>query len=102
VIGSVVTAVYRDGIRPTAAILPEPVRDAVADSISGAYGLSGRLGPAEQSVADAVNEAFVNALQWTAVAATGTAAVAAVMVLFWMPGRPITPPARHEQAAGGG
>ncbi|MGW5673324.1 MFS transporter, partial [Micromonospora sp. NPDC003776] len=46
VLGSVLSAVYRDEVTPALAGLPTPAHDAARESISGAYAVAERLGPA--------------------------------------------------------
>jgi DHA2 family multidrug resistance protein-like MFS transporter len=91
VIGSVLAAVYRDQIEPTTRTLPGVARDAANESISGAYGAAGRLGPAGQGVISAANDAFVSAMHWAAVLSAVFAALGVLVVLRWMPGRATSP-----------
>jgi EmrB/QacA subfamily drug resistance transporter len=91
VLGSVLAAVYRDQIEPATRTLPGVARDAANESISGAYGAAGRLGPAGQAVISAANDAFVSAMHWAAVLSAIFAALGVLVVLRWMPGRVATP-----------
>ena len=72
VLGSVLAAVYRDRIGDLSG-LPEPAQAAARESISGAYGVAERAGPAGPAVINAANDAFVTAMHW---AATGSAIMA--------------------------
>ncbi|QOC92630.1 MFS transporter [Micromonospora craniellae] len=87
VIGSVLAAGYRTGIAPAVADLPEGVRATAGESISGAYGVAGQLGPAAPQVISAADDAFVSAMHWSAVLAALVAAAGVAVALRWMPGR---------------
>ncbi|HEX8626878.1 MAG TPA: MFS transporter, partial [Catenuloplanes sp.] len=58
VLGSVVTAIYRDLIDPATAALPEALRTTARESIAGAYGAAGPAGPAGAALVDAADAAF--------------------------------------------
>ncbi|MFC6023167.1 MFS transporter [Plantactinospora solaniradicis] len=96
VLGSVLSGVYRDQMEPAAQALPAPVRDAATESVSGAYAVAERLGPAGQPVLSAANDAFVSAMHWAAGLSAVFAALGILVVLRWMPGRsaeaPVLPP----------
>ncbi|QKW13228.1 MFS transporter [Verrucosispora sp. NA02020] len=87
VIGSVLAAGYRTGIAPTVADLPAEARAAAGESISGAYGVAGQLGPAAPQVIAAADDAFVSAMHLSAVLAALVAAAGVAVALRWMPGR---------------
>src|SRR6185437_9291254 len=50
VLGSVLAAIYRGQVAPSVSGLPTPARAAAEESISGAYGVAGRLGDAGQNL----------------------------------------------------
>ncbi|MFC0528473.1 MFS transporter [Phytohabitans kaempferiae] len=87
VLGSVLAGVYRGEISGATQALPAQARDAVEESISGAYGVADRLGPAGGAVIDAANGAFVTAMHWTAGIGAVVAALGVLMVVRWMPGK---------------
>ncbi|ROT33263.1 MFS transporter [Micromonospora sp. HM5-17] len=87
VLGSVLSAVYRDQIAAAARPLPGPARDAARESISAAYAVAERLGPAGSSVIGAANDAFVTAMHWAAGLSTAIVALGVLVVLRWLPGR---------------
>ncbi|MEE3920778.1 MFS transporter [Micromonospora sp. BRA006-A] len=100
VLGSVLSAVYRDQVGPAVAALPAPVRDAARESVSGAYAVAGRLGPDGPRLIDAANDSFVSAMHWAAGASAVVAALGIVIVLRWMPGRPVVAPTRRRSRTG--
>ncbi|MFI5836517.1 MFS transporter [Micromonospora sp. NPDC051300] len=92
VLGSVLSAVYRDQVAPAVSALPEPVRDAARESVSGAYAVADRLGPAAPRLIDAANDSFVSAMHWAAGISALVALFGMVIVFRWMPGRPLVAP----------
>ncbi|MFY1683926.1 MFS transporter [Micromonospora sp. WMMD730] len=90
VLGSVLSAVYRQDIATTADALPAPAREAATESVSGAYAAAAQLGPAAPRLIAAANDAFVSAMHWAAAISAVVAALGIIIVLRWMPGRPAT------------
>jgi Na+/melibiose symporter-like transporter len=87
VLGSVLAGVYRGQIEPATRALPEPARAAANASISGAYGVAGRLGAGGQHLIAAANDAFISAMHWAATFSAAFAVLGVLVVLRWMPGR---------------
>ncbi|SBT38196.1 MFS transporter [Micromonospora auratinigra] len=104
VLGSVLSAVYRDQVTPALAGLPTPAHDAARESISGAYAVADRLGPVAPRLITAANDAFVSAMHWAAGISALVALLGLVIVLRWMPGRPApvteARPATERELAG--
>jgi DHA2 family multidrug resistance protein-like MFS transporter len=96
VLGSVLAGVYRNQIAPAVQALPGPARDAANASISGAYGVAERIGPAGQGVINAADDAFVSAMHWAATLSAIIAALGVLVVLRWMPGRTTRPQVEPE------
>jgi hypothetical protein len=97
VLGSVLSAIYRNEISGVVAALPEPARSVAAESISGAYGVADQAGPGTAGLASSANEAFVTAMHWAAGGSAIVAAISILVVLAWLPARsastdPPTPP----------
>ncbi|HEX7745600.1 MAG TPA: MFS transporter [Micromonosporaceae bacterium] len=103
VLGSVLASVYRDQIGPATQALPTPAREAANASVSGAYAVAERLGPAGGPVLHAASDAFVSAMHWAAVLAAVVAVFGVLVALRWMPGRPAAqagpPPAPERELA---
>jgi EmrB/QacA subfamily drug resistance transporter len=93
VLGSVLSAVYRDQIAGSLPSLPPTAQATAEESISGAYGVALHAGPAAGQVVNSANDAFVSAMHW----ASGSAAVIALasigVALAWLPRRPAVQPA---------
>ncbi|WP_328348530.1 MFS transporter [Micromonospora sp. NBC_00421] len=90
VIGSVLSAVYRQDIASALDGLPAPARESANESVSGAYAAAAQLGPAAPKLIAAANDSFVSAMHWAAAISTVVAALGILIVLRWMPGRPAT------------
>ncbi|MFC4147131.1 MFS transporter, partial [Micromonospora mangrovi] len=93
VLGSVLSAVYRNDVASALAGLPAPAREAADESLSGAYAAAARLGPAGPKLIAAANDSFVSAMHWAAALSAVVATLGILIVLRWMPGRPTAAPA---------
>ncbi|SCL24861.1 drug resistance transporter, EmrB/QacA subfamily [Micromonospora rhizosphaerae] len=99
VLGSVLSAVYRDDIASALAGLPTPARAAAEESISGAYAAAAQLGPVAPKLIAAANDSFVAAMHWAAGLSAVVAALGILIALRWLPGRPAAGPAEARPAA---
>jgi len=88
VLGSVLSASYRDAMAPQLSFLPEPLRDPAGESIGATFAVVRRFGDqAVTSVQAPAFDAFVNAMHLAAVGSAAVGFVGALIVLRWMPGR---------------
>ncbi|WP_184540241.1 MFS transporter [Micromonospora polyrhachis] len=87
ILGSVLAAIYRTEIEPATSALPDAARAAANESIAGAYGVAGQLGPDGGNVITAANDAFISAMHVASGVAAIIAALGILVVLRWMPGR---------------
>jgi EmrB/QacA subfamily drug resistance transporter len=85
VLGSVLSAVYRSEIAGSLTGLPASTHEAASESISGAYGVADRVGPAAAPFLASANEAFVTAMHWAAGGSAIMAVVSIGVVLKWLP-----------------
>jgi DHA2 family multidrug resistance protein-like MFS transporter len=92
VLGSVLSASYRDTMRPHLAVLPEQVRAAAGESIGDTLGVAQRVGgQAVAALQGPAAEAFVAAMHLAAVGSALVGLLGALIVLRWMPAhRPAT------------
>jgi MFS transporter, DHA2 family, multidrug resistance protein len=100
VLGAVVMASYREQIEPTLATVPEQAHAGVRESIAGAHAVADRLG--DPSLIPAANDAFMSAMHIAATASAVITALAVLVVLRWLPGRPprqTTPTEAEPEAA---
>jgi EmrB/QacA subfamily drug resistance transporter len=87
VLGSVLAAVYRSGIRDQVAGLPAGAQAAAKESIAGTYAVGQRLGGAGQALIDAGDTAFVHAMHIAAAGSILVSLLSLVVVLRWLPRR---------------
>jgi hypothetical protein len=67
--------------------LPDPLRDAANESVSGTYAVAERMGATGTGLIGAANEAFVGAMHWASASGAVVALLGAAVVLRWLPGR---------------
>ncbi|MGI8536889.1 MAG: DHA2 family efflux MFS transporter permease subunit [Mycobacteriales bacterium] len=88
VLGSILSASYRSGITPALSGLPERAREQAAESIGGTQLVAEQLPRAAgEALASAGTQAFVDAMHTTALGSALIAAIGALVVLRWLPGR---------------
>jgi DHA2 family multidrug resistance protein-like MFS transporter len=87
VLGSLVTSLYRSGMKPHLTALPANLRDTAAESIGATAGVAGRLGPAGRLLMDPAHQSFVHAMHVTSAISSAVALLGAFVVLRWMPGK---------------
>jgi EmrB/QacA subfamily drug resistance transporter len=87
VLGALIAGVFRSRIHDTVQVLPESARVAASSSISEAYAVAGRAGPAGGRLISAANDAFVTAMHWAALVSALVALLGVVVVLIWLPRR---------------
>ncbi|MEU9389776.1 MFS transporter [Streptomyces sp. NPDC048324] len=93
VLGSVLSAAYRNGIEGNLSLLPAGLRDAAGESIEATLGVAAKLGPRGKGLVGPANDAFLHAMHVTALCGTVVALLGAVVVFLFLPGKP---PARQE------
>jgi EmrB/QacA subfamily drug resistance transporter len=87
VLGSVLSAVYRNQIADTTATLPAAARDAANVSVTGAYEVAAKAGPAAAGLISKANDAFISAMHVAAIGSVVVALLGAVVVAIWLPGK---------------
>ncbi|MCH0539074.1 MFS transporter [Streptomyces sp. MUM 203J] len=101
VLGSVLSAAYRDGVEGHLGALPPGVRESAGESVEATLAAAERLGPAGEALVGPAHTAFLDAMHLTALCAAVVAAAGAVLVGSFLPGRrPATggsPPAEGER-----
>jgi hypothetical protein len=91
ILGSVVSSIYRDGMRERLTVLPEDLRHTAGESIAQTLGIAQRTGHPEL-VHPAYN-AFIDGMHVAAVASAVIALLGSLVVLKWMPGKVVRPAA---------
>ncbi|MEU7482373.1 MFS transporter [Streptomyces sp. NPDC042319] len=100
VLGSVLSATYRNDIEGTLNAvpgLPDAARHAAGESIEATLGVADRLGPAGRQLAAAANDAFVHAMHVTALGSAAVAVLGALVVGLFLPGKAADRPAGPAQ-----
>jgi EmrB/QacA subfamily drug resistance transporter len=87
VLGSVLAEAYRIKLQPYLTVLPAGARHNATVSIAETQVLAGQLGPAGARLMTAASSSFVDAMHVTALISVLIAAVGAVAIGIWMPGR---------------
>ncbi|MFO7250973.1 MAG: MFS transporter [Actinomycetes bacterium] len=100
VLGSVLSAAYRDRIAPALTGLPEAVRHAAGESLASTVAVARNLGAGGAALLDPAIEAFLTGMRITALTGAGIALLGAVMVAVWLPGRKAARASAAERAAG--
>ncbi|NBM16549.1 MFS transporter, partial [Streptomyces sp. GC420] len=99
VLGSVLSAAYRDGIKGELGVLPPSVRHEAGESIEATLGAAERLGAAGRALVGPADEAFLHAMHITAWVAAAIALTGVVVVARFMPGRAPEEPGGPPRAA---
>ncbi len=84
VLGSVLSAAYRGGIEGE---LPADAPHTAAESIEATLGFAARLGQRGEALVGPAHDAFLHAMHVTALCGAGIAAVGAVVMAVFLPGR---------------
>ncbi|MER6854345.1 DHA2 family efflux MFS transporter permease subunit [Streptomyces pilosus] len=88
VLGSVLSTAYRGDIEDELGLLPFGARHAAGESIEATLAVADRLGAGGEALTRAADEAFLHAMHITALWGAGIAALGAVVVAVYLPGRP--------------
>lgn len=99
VLGSLMSTVYRDGVRDHLGVVPPAARHSAGESIEATLGVAEKLGPRGHVLVQPANDAFIHAMHVTAAASGGVALFGALVALVFLPGGRPAPPA---PAPGGG
>jgi EmrB/QacA subfamily drug resistance transporter len=87
ILGSLLSAVYRDNIAGSLTVLPEDARHAAGESITATMGVAEALGPQGAQLVEPAKVAFMNGMHVAAIAAAVVALLGAAVVAKWLPGR---------------
>ncbi|MFC5242368.1 MFS transporter [Streptomyces atrovirens] len=97
VLGSVLSAAYRNGIEDDLGPLPPGVRHAAGESIEATLAVADRLGARGEPLIGAADDAFLHAMHVTALWGAGVAVLGAVVVAVFLPGRTPTSEGDEEK-----
>jgi len=97
-LGAVISSTYRSHLGTAADGLPAAAASVARESISGAYGVAEKAGPAAPALIQHANDAFVTAMHYAAIGSTAVALLGAVVAAIWLPGlRAATAPVATPQ-----
>ncbi|MCO6005616.1 MFS transporter [Actinoallomurus purpureus] len=103
VLGSLVSSIYRNGMKPHLTALPERVRDVAGSDIGSTTGVADKLGAAGRALLPPAHDSFVHAMHITSAISAAVAFLGALVVLKWMPGQAAaeadTPPVEQREPA---
>ncbi|MFC9077246.1 MFS transporter [Streptomyces sp. NPDC057062] len=97
VLGSVLSATYRDGIQDKLALLPAGVRHTAGESIEATLGVAAKLGPNGKALVSPANDAFLHAMHVTALCGAGVAVLGVIVVALFLPGKAPVPQSGKEE-----
>jgi EmrB/QacA subfamily drug resistance transporter len=87
VLGSLVTAAYRDGMTAGTRALPGPIAAAARESVAAAAAVAHRLGPAGQALHDTAASAYVTGMRHASIACAVIALGSALLLVMTLPRR---------------
>ncbi|MFD0659659.1 MFS transporter [Thermocatellispora tengchongensis] len=104
ILGSVLSASYRDGIAGSLTALPETVRHAAGESIAATMAVADGLGARGAGLIEPAKQAFLDGMHVTALVSAAIALVGAIVVFFGLPGKgavqvPPAPQNREKEPA---
>ncbi|MEU5374663.1 MFS transporter [Streptomyces sp. NPDC005968] len=97
VLGSVLSATYRDGIQDKLALVPAGVRHTAGESIEATLGVAAKLGPNGKALVSPANDAFLHAMHVTALCGAGVAVLGVIVVALFLPGKAPVPQSGKEE-----
>lgn len=97
ILGSVLSAVYRGQIEPALTVLPENLRHAAGEGLTGTMGVIGAVGEQGKALIQPAFDAFLKGMHVTTLAAAAITLVGAAVVAKWMPGKKKPTPGLHER-----
>jgi len=87
VLGSILASSYGVAIQPALGGAPPPIAQAAGEGIGAAATIAARLGPQGQGLLDAARSAFLQGMGHAVQVGAGAAALAALLVLLFLPAR---------------
>ncbi|WP_433255033.1 MFS transporter [Streptosporangium sp. CA-135522] len=97
-LGSLLSATYRDEIAPALTGLPEQLRHLAGESLTGTLNVAGGLGARGAALIEPAKHAFLDGMHVTAVVSAAIALLGALVALRWLPGKsaPAAPAAYRD------
>ncbi|MBG0829282.1 MFS transporter [Planomonospora sp. ID67723] len=98
-LGSLLSANYREGITPALAVVPEGARHQAGESLTDTLTAAQGLGERGLALVEPAKQAFIDGMHVTALVSAGIALAGALMVVRWLPGKH-APAAAQERGPG--
>lgn len=97
-LGSLLSATYREEIAPTLAGLPAKLQHVAGESLTGTLGVAQSLGARGAALIEPAKQAFLEGMHITALVSAVIALLGALVVFRWLPGKetPATTTERHN------
>ncbi|GAA2851710.1 MFS transporter [Streptosporangium fragile] len=86
-LGSLLSATYRDEIAPALTALPEQLKHIAGESLTGTLGVAQSLGERGAALIEPAKLAFVDGMHVTALVSAAIALAGALVVFRWLPGK---------------
>ncbi|MFJ2029158.1 MFS transporter [Streptosporangium sp. NPDC087985] len=91
-LGSLLSATYRDEIAPALTGLPDQLRHIAGESLTGTLGVAQGLGAPGAVLIEPAKRAFIDGMHVTALVSAVIALLGALVALKWLPGKNATVP----------
>ncbi|WP_406317217.1 MFS transporter [Streptosporangium sp. NBC_01639] len=88
-LGSLLSATYRDEIAPALTGLTDQLRHVAGESLTGTLGVAGSLGERGAALIAPAKQAFIEGMHVTALVSAVIALLGALVALRWMPGKQV-------------
>lgn len=95
-LGSLLSATYRDEIAPALTFLPERLRHLAGESLTDTLGVAGGLGERGAVLIAPAKRAFLDGMHVTALVSAAIVLLGALFALRWLPGRSTPAPAVEQ------
>jgi EmrB/QacA subfamily drug resistance transporter len=89
VLGSILAEFYTHKLHPVLAQLPSALQSTASSSITSTQAVAQSLGSKGNFLLAPANDAFVHAMHYTTLVAAAMALLGGLVVLRWMPGKPV-------------
>ncbi|MEV8630453.1 MFS transporter [Streptosporangium sp. NPDC051023] len=86
-LGSLLSATYRDEIAPSLTGLPEQLQHLAGESLTGTLGVAKALGERGAALIEPAKHAFLDGMHVTSLVSAAFALLGALVVLKWLPGK---------------
>ncbi|MEV7009366.1 MFS transporter [Streptosporangium sp. NPDC051022] len=97
-LGSLLSATYRDEIAPALTALPKQLQHIAGESLTGTFSVAEALGARGAALIAPAKHAFLDGMHVTALVSAAFALLGALVVLRWLPGKNAPAPAVEQHS----